>query len=114
MTRALTKGLNVTIEKESIVLKKNATTLKFEGRLYHGNGDGYLLDARIYASPNDARKMYLEGKKPEGKNLTKAEGTEATTENTPIKRETIGQTKANKKVTEYHDTTDCDTEKRLT
>ena len=48
MTRALTKGFNVMPEKVNIVLKKDTTNLKFEVLLDHGNGDGYLLDARLY------------------------------------------------------------------
>ena len=52
VTRALTKIFNVMSEKESLVLKKNATILKFEERLDHGNGGGYILAARLYASPN--------------------------------------------------------------
>ena len=46
MTRGLTKGSNMTSEKESIVIKKNATILKFEVWIHHGNGDGYLLATR--------------------------------------------------------------------
>ena len=47
VTRALTKGFNVMSEKESLVLKKNATILKFEESLDYGNGGGYLLPTRI-------------------------------------------------------------------
>ena len=57
LTRALTKGFNVTSEKEILVLKKNATTLKLEERLDYGNSEGYLLAARLHTSPHDARKM---------------------------------------------------------
>ena len=55
-TRVLTKGLNVTSEKESLVLKKNASILKFKESLVHGNGGGYLLVARLYTSPNNTGK----------------------------------------------------------
>ena len=47
VTCAFTKGFNMTSEKEILVLQKNATTLKFEKRLDHGNGDGYLLAVRL-------------------------------------------------------------------
>ena len=57
----------MTSEKESLVLKKNATILKFEERLDHGNGNGYLLSARIYASLNDAGKITHKGRIQEGK-----------------------------------------------
>ena len=76
---ALTKGFNTTSEKESFVLKKNATIVKFEERLDHMNGDGYLLAVSLYASPNDARKMHSEEKKPEGKILKKAKDTSENT-----------------------------------
>ena len=62
MMFALTKGFNVTPEKESLVLKKNATIRKFEECLYHGNGDGYLLAARLYASPYEAGKRTRKGR----------------------------------------------------
>ena len=44
------------------VLKKNVTILKFEERLDHGNGNGYLLAARLYTSLNDAGKRTCKGK----------------------------------------------------
>ena len=43
VTHALTKGFYVTSEKESQVLKKNTTILKFEERLDHRNGNGCIL-----------------------------------------------------------------------
>ena len=55
------------------------------------------MSARIYARPNDSGRTYSEGKNLEGKTLTKAEETAATTENTAIKRETKGETKADEK-----------------
>ena len=51
---ASTKGFNVASEKESLVLKKNATILKFKERLHNGNGGGCLLAASLYTTPNDA------------------------------------------------------------
>ena len=95
--RAFTRGFNVMLEKESVVLKKKATILKFQERLDHGNGGRYLLAARLYASPNDAGKTHSGGNNTEGKTLTKAEGTESTTENTAIKCETTGNIKVDKK-----------------
>ena len=74
MTRALTKRFNMTLEKESLVLKKNATILKFEDRLDHGNSDSYQLEMRLYTIPKDAGKMDKELKKPEGKTAVKLEG----------------------------------------
>ena len=56
--RALTKGFNVISEKEGLVLEKNATILKFEERLDHGNGYGCLLAARLYTSPNNTGKTH--------------------------------------------------------
>ena len=53
MPHTLTKGFNKIPEKEILVLKKNATILKFEEHLYHGNGYVYLFSARLYASLND-------------------------------------------------------------
>ena len=47
VTCALTKEFNVTSDKEILVLKKNATILKFEESLDYGNGGGYLLPTRI-------------------------------------------------------------------
>ena len=47
--RALTKGFNMTSEKEILVLKKNTTILKFEESIDHGNGDGYILAVQLYA-----------------------------------------------------------------
>ena len=47
ITCMLTKVFNVTSDKESLVLKKNVTTLKFEECLDHENGGGYLLVTRI-------------------------------------------------------------------
>ena len=70
MTHALTKGFNMTSEKESLILKKNATILKFEDHLYHGNEDISLLDTRVYASPKHFGKMLLEGNNLEGKTTT--------------------------------------------
>ena len=71
MNRALTKVLKVTSEKEIIVLKKKATILKFEESLNHDNSNGYILDVRLYTSPNDAGKTHSEGKNPGGKMITK-------------------------------------------
>ena len=51
--------------------------------------------------------MDTEGKKPDGKTLTKSEGAVATTANTAIKCEMKGETKVNEKETEAHQTTDC-------
>ena len=56
VTRALTNGFNLTSEKESLAFKKIPTVLKLEERLDYGNGNSCLLAARIYASPNGARK----------------------------------------------------------
>ena len=64
VTCALTKGLNVTLERKSLVLNKNLTILKFEEHLYHGNGDIYILEARLYAIPNDYRKTHSERNNP--------------------------------------------------
>ena len=85
---ALTKGFNVKSDKESLVLKKNTTILKFEERLDHGNGGGYILAARLYTSPNGSRKTYNEGNNPEGKTTTNLEGTTSTKSNATIKRKT--------------------------
>ena len=50
--------------------------------------------------------MHSEGKKLEGKTLTKAEGTAPTTANRAIKHETTGEIKVNENETEPHETTD--------
>ena len=52
VTRATTKGFNVTSEKETLILMKYTITLKFEERLYHWNGDGYPLVKRLYSNQN--------------------------------------------------------------
>ena len=113
MTRALTKGFNVMSEKENFELKKNATILKFEERLYNGNGNGYILAARVYTSPNGARKTHTEGNNPEGKTVTKVEGMASTTENTAIKRDTAGEIKVYEKEMEPDKTTDYAMSERL-
>ena len=82
---ALPKGFNVMSEKKSITLKKNTTILKFDERLDHENGDGYLSAARLYTSPDESGKTHSEGKKPEGKSLTKSEVTATTTTDAAIK-----------------------------
>ena len=73
VTRALTKGFNVTSEKEILVLKKNATTLKLEERLDYGNSEGYLLAARLHASPHDTIKLTHKRRIRKKKILTKEE-----------------------------------------
>ena len=55
---------------------KNQIILKFEAFLDYGNGNGYLLAARIYTSRIDNGKMNKEGKNPEGKTTTNLEGAE--------------------------------------
>ena len=55
------------------------------------------MAAMIYARPKYAIKMQSEVGNPEGKTLTKAEGTVEITENTAIKRETTGETNVDKK-----------------
>ena len=47
MTRALTKGFNITPEKESLVLNKNGTIMKYEDIVDHGNGADYQLAERL-------------------------------------------------------------------
>ena len=84
-------------EKVNIVLKKDTTILKFEDLLDHGNGDGYLLDARLYWSLNDTGKTHSEGKSPGEKIIIKAEGMTVTKSNTEIKCETTGNILVNKK-----------------
>ena len=80
VTHALTKVFNVVSEKESLVIEKNATILKFEECTDYGNGNGCLLSARLYTKPNNSKKIHTEGKNLEGKMLTKLEATEATPE----------------------------------
>ena len=91
MTRALTKGFNLTPQKESLILKKNTIIMKLEEHLYHGNGDGYILATGIYAIPDDYRETKSEGKKTERKNTMKLEGMIPTIETTPIKHDTEGK-----------------------
>ena len=55
----------------------------------------------------------MERKNPEGKTLTKAEGTESTIVNTTIKRETRGEAEVKEKKTEPHDILNCARSKRL-
>ena len=57
--------------------------------------------------------MDTEGKKPDGKTLTKSEGAVATTANTAIKCETTRETKVDKNETKPHETTYRDTKKWL-
>ena len=83
----------MTSEKESLALKKNATILKFEERLDNGSYDGYLMATWLYTSPNGVRKTDTEGTNPEGKTLTKSDGTAETTANIAIKCETTGKEK---------------------
>ena len=78
-------------------MKKNATILKFEERLDHGNGKSCILAARIYTSPNGAVKTHTEGKNPEWDTLKNLEVTEATTETIAIKRETTDEKNPDKK-----------------
>ena len=47
----------------------------------------------FYTSPNGVRKTDTEGTNPEGKTLTRSEGTAETMANTAIKCETIGKEK---------------------
>ena len=75
-------------DKESLLLKKNTTILKFEKQLDHRNGGGYLLATRLYTSPRDTAKTDKEGKKPEGKTTAKLEVTTRTIANATIKRKT--------------------------
>ena len=98
----MTKGFNVMSEKESLVIKKNATILKFKERLDHGNGGGYLLAARLYTSPSDAGKTVKEGKKPERKTTTNLEGATSTTAITTIKRKTRDKEEVEENKTEPH------------
>ena len=72
---ALTKYFYMPSDKESLVLNKNATILKFEEHLDHGNDNGCYWSKRLYAIPNDTGKKYLEEKKSKGEILTKSEGT---------------------------------------
>ena len=89
VTRALNKGFNVKSDKESLVLNKNTTILKFEDRLDHVNGGGYLLTARLYTSPNDSRKTYKEGKSLDGKTTANLEVKTRTKANATIKLKMI-------------------------
>ena len=77
------------------VVMKNTTILKLEVKIYHGNGDRYMLAAGIYTSPNDSRKTDLEGNIPKGNTPTKSEEVESTTSNTEIKFEATGKTEVN-------------------
>ena len=76
-------------DKESLVLKKNTTILKFEDRLDHVNGGGYIFAARLYTSPNDSRKTYKEGKSLDGKTTANLEGKTRTKANATIKSKMI-------------------------
>ena len=87
----------MTSKKESLVLHKSTTILNFEDRLDHENGNGYILVARLYTSPNDIGKMHLESKNLEGKILTKAAGTAATTSNTASKHDTTDKINVDEK-----------------
>ena len=53
VTHVIIRGLKITPEKEIIELNKNTNTLLFEDQKYHGNGDGYLLSTRLYATPQN-------------------------------------------------------------
>ena len=62
--------------------------------LDHGNGDGYLLVARLYTRPNNVKKMDKEWKHLEGKTTSKLERTTRTIATTTIKHETRGKAEA--------------------
>ena len=64
MTHAFSIGFTTILEKEIIVLKKNATILKIEKRLNHGNGGAYILAARLYTSPTNARITDNDAREP--------------------------------------------------
>ena len=58
---------------------------------------------RIYKSPNDTRKMHLEGKNLEEKTPTKTEGRRETRANTEIKCEMTGKTEVKENEMEPQD-----------
>ena len=56
VAHAFTKASNMASEKDSLILNKNKTILKFEERLDHGNCDSFLLAARLYTIINKSGK----------------------------------------------------------
>ena len=96
MTYAIIKGLRVVPEKQSIVLKKNATILKLKDRLDHGNYNSYILSVRIFTIPRTPTK-HLEVKNLEGTTPMNPEGAEATTANTSIKYKVIVNMEVNER-----------------
>ena len=113
VTHALTQGFNLMSDKESLVLKKNATIVKFEGRLDNGNSSGYLFAMRLYTSPSGATKTNKEGKKPEGETTANMEGTTRTTYTAKIKHKTRGEEEVEKKKIEPCKTLNHSKRKRI-
>ena len=83
---AMSKRFNMTSDQETLKFKKIATTLVFEERSDHGNGDVYLVAMRLCASLCSARKLDLEGMNLERMTPKKLEDTVETTEKSAIKR----------------------------
>ena len=57
VTRTLIKGFKEALKNKELIPKKNATILKFEEHLYHGNDNGYIMYARLNKSPNNTGKF---------------------------------------------------------
>ena len=75
MTRVLTKGFNVTPEREIIILRNTQPSLNSKSA---STGDSYLFSARLYTSSNNTGKTHLDGKKLEEKMPTNLDGARAT------------------------------------
>ena len=54
VTRALKKGLQVTSEVKTLILKKNPTMIRFDDKMTKRSGEGFILTTKFYKSTNGA------------------------------------------------------------
>ena len=96
VTRALKKVFQVTLEYETLILKKKTTDICFDEKMANNCGEGFILTTKFYKSANDAAILTPNKQKLEGKAAVHLEGNTAKNqENTTTKQPTTRKIHAN-------------------
>ena len=74
VTRALQKGIKVTSEGESLILKKNPTDICVDKKMEKHGGKGFLLAIKFNRNTNNAALLVPEKRNPEGEASVHPEG----------------------------------------
>ena len=87
VTRELQKGYQVTSEGDTLILKKNPTEVRFDGKMTNKYGKGFLPTTNLYKIANEASILDPEKRNPEGKADVQLDGMEVKNqENTTTKK----------------------------